>query len=155
VPARGRSRGADQLRVARGDALTRQIQGGLDLLPGRSVRRGGAWSVRIPHPLPLVGDLTTELECRLDRVDRAGRAFISVSGRMVQPRDTDSASALLELKRSNVEGTMTFDTKAGVLIEQGIKTVSEWSADTGLAESLGGADSVQTIRQSATLTRIE
>ncbi len=146
--------------------LADQIEGGLRLIPGRTVRPGETWPVAINHAVPLVGDLRSTMQATLSRPARAragGTLTITVSGRLEQAaaegstgRPALSLASLLKMESSSIEGDLRFDHEKGRIDRQEVRLESTWSTpglDALTSDPASGERTVQRLSQRATLRR--
>jgi len=117
------------------DSLARQFESSLGLIPNRVVRRGESWDISVQQTLPLVGDLSTDMECRLTSIrGRPGSrhvASIDNNGAMSLqggPAGVQSLGGLFQvsLGMSEMSGTTDFDVDGGYITTSRQRGVSEW-----------------------------
>ncbi|MEM7756472.1 MAG: DUF6263 family protein [Planctomycetota bacterium] len=133
-------------------ALIEQTQAALDLIPGRRVRTGESWDVAIPHTIPLVGKLNSDVAATL-MSSRNGIATITIEGALTQAED-EARPTLLQLTGSQITGKIEFDTRSGQPETQSLTIESNWTAANDLLEALQVEETTQTIRQTAELKRL-
>ncbi|MCB9840584.1 MAG: hypothetical protein H6809_02895 [Phycisphaeraceae bacterium] len=126
------------------DTLAAQHQSVLQLIPGRVVRPGERWELNLTQTLPLVGDLHTDITCRLASVrgyDERRTATIENRGEMRLGGGDAGAGALgglfqVLLTSSRMDGTTEFDVQGGFIRSQSQRLVSEWETYTPDFENL-------------------
>ncbi|MEZ6234811.1 MAG: DUF6263 family protein [Phycisphaerales bacterium] len=126
------------------DTLAAQHQSALQLIPGRVVRPGERWNLNLTQTLPLVGDLHTDITCRLASVrgyDERRTATIENRGEMRLGGGDAGAGALgglfqVLLTSSQMDGSTEFDVHGGFIRSQSQHLVSEWETYTPDFENL-------------------
>jgi len=159
-----------------GEAMRKQIEAGMKLIPGRGVKVRESWEQRTPHATP-IGTLTSRMRHTLSgfQRSRSGRAAkIQTTGVLSMGDQTDEISvgmkALIalagieiELGESVIRGQTLFDVENGRLVRQEMSVTTEWSTSVKGMEGLEGMDGLadiagdgtQKMTQTSVLERID
>ncbi|MFT5424676.1 MAG: hypothetical protein ACI89L_002473 [Phycisphaerales bacterium] len=159
-----------------GEAMRKQIEAAMRLIPGRGVKIRESWEQSTPHATP-IGTLTSRMEHTMAGFERSqwGRvARIQTTGVLSMGDQTDEISvgmkALIalagieiELGESSIAGQTLFDVENGRLVRQEMNITTEWFTSVkgmegvegleGLAELAG--DGAQKMMQTSVLERID
>lgn len=171
-PLAGALKGA----APQGEAMRRQIEAGMRLIPGRGVKVRESWEQSTPHATP-IGTLTSQMEHTLSgfQRSRSGRtARIQTTGVLSMGDQTDDISVGLkalialtgieiELGESVIKGQTLFDVEGGRLVRQEMTVTTEWRTSVKGMEGLEGfeglseitGDGKQKMTQTSVLERIE
>jgi hypothetical protein len=148
--------GAFGARPDRDAAIARQIEQGLRILPGKSVRTGDRWPIEIDHASPFAGQLASDLTGTLKGVDRSSSlATIELAGSLSLGDADEEASPLMglleiTLDSGKIRGSVRFDEEEGRIVSSEMALETTWTVGAGL---LGGEDPMkQSIRQTSTMT---